>query len=77
MIISTCNHKHIDGYDTMYPCSEFEMILIRFPRRYFSKLKYRKKHTKMQKIITCNHLHIDRYDTKNQCRKFEEILMRT
>ena len=24
MIISTCNQKHIDGYDTMYPCSEFE-----------------------------------------------------
>ena len=35
--ISTCNHKHIDGYDTMHPCSEFEVILIRFPRQYFSK----------------------------------------
>ena len=34
---STCNHKHIDGYDTMYRCSESEVILIRFPRRYFSK----------------------------------------
>ena len=46
MIISTCNHKHIDGYDTMYPCSEF---VVKIP----------KKHTKMQKIIkyisTCNH----------------------
>ena len=21
--VSTCDHKHIDGYDTMYPCSEF------------------------------------------------------
>ena len=35
--ISTYDQKHIDGYDTMYPCSEFEVILIRFPRRYFSK----------------------------------------
>ena len=35
--ISTCDQKHVDGYDTMYQCSEFEVILKRFPRRYFSK----------------------------------------
>ena len=22
--ISTCDQKHIDGYDIMYPCGEFE-----------------------------------------------------
>ena len=26
--ISTCSHKYIDGCDTRYPCSEFEVILI-------------------------------------------------
>ena len=65
----------------MYPCSQFEVILIRFPRRYFLSKIIEKKHTKMHKLIkyisTCNHLHIGMYDTMNHCRKFEEILMRT
>ena len=35
----------------MYPRSEFEVILIRFPRRYFSKLKYRKNIQKCKKLL--------------------------
>ena len=25
--ISTCNHKHIDGYNTMYPCREVILMI--------------------------------------------------
>ena len=63
----------------MHPCSEFEVILIRFPSDIFLSKNTEKtyKNEKKKYISTCNHLHVDRYDTMNHCRTFEEILMRT